>query len=265
MFFFFTSNIKIIHILNNDLLSFLKSRGFSPRFRFYLPKSVYSGFSFRGRFFRKTSTKVAFSFINFSELKLYKCKLKALVKGSLNSTCVGLIKLLNFNISLWSKKVKATSFYKSVALSLDFYLYKLLWKWCKRFHPRRTNSWIFERYWINISGCFKFFSVNILNAKNIFLISHFSQFEFDKRSLCFVSSFEFRDRGKFYYDSFSKLRGSFRGIYGILFDAQQGICPCCNKLLGDFDLSRLRIFHASGFAKCSRTEFNLVLVHACCI
>lgn len=265
MFFLFTSNIKIINILNNDLLSFIKCRGFSPNVRFGLPKSVYSGFPFRGRFFRKTSTKVAFSFINFSEIKKYKCKLKALVKGSPNSTCVGLIKLLNFNISLWSKKVKSTSFYKSIALSLDFYLYKLLWKWCRRFHPRRTNSWIFERYWINISGRFKFFSVNILNGKNIFLISHFSEFEFGKRSLCFVSNFEFRDRGKFYYDSFSKLRGDFRGIYGILFDTQKGICPRCNKLLVDFDLNRLRIFHASRFPKCLGAEFNLVLVHACCL
>lgn len=265
MFSFFSSNIKLLGILNNDLKLFIKSRGFRPRHRFGLVKSVYSGFCFKDRSFYKTSRNVVFSFINFLEIRRYKYKIKALVKGSHNFSCFRLIKLLNSHISLWSEKFKSTSFYDSLALSLDFYLSKLLWKFCKRFHPRRTNSWIFERYWINISGRFKFFSLNPLNGKNIFLISHISDFDYTKCSLRSVSNFEFRDKGKFYYDWFSQLRTSFRGVYGVLFDAQRGVCPCCNKLFLAFDLSRLRIFYASSFSNYSGSNLKLLLVHACCL
>ena len=144
-----------MHILNSGFHAFLKSRGFLPTFNLKPVKSVYFGLSFGNRFFLKTSTNVVFSLVNNSELKQYKCRLKTLVKSSYDFNCLQLIKSLNSCIVSWSKEFGSTSFYTSLSVSLDFYLYKLLWTWCKRFHPRRTNSWIFERYWTYISGRFR--------------------------------------------------------------------------------------------------------------
>ena len=58
------------------------------------------------------------------------------------------------------------------ARELDVYLYRLLWKWAKRRHPRRNNTWIYSKYWKVFGGIWSFYVVNNLNGELTFLNSH---------------------------------------------------------------------------------------------
>lgn len=262
-FLFFSEDIKSISILNNNLKFFIESKGVTMFFKNVSIRSVYSGFFVSNYFFEKKANNQVYFSVNDLVLKKYKYELKSIIKSSIN--CLSLINSINFHISLWVQKFKFVNFYKNIAFSLDFYLYKLLWRWARRFHPRRPNLWIFERYWKNISGRFKFFFFNPLNNKSIFLISHYTSSINLKRFPYSISGFNLFDKSKISYDLFKKLRSEFKGIYGILFDSQKGICPFCNKSFFDFGMVRLKVCHFSGFTFKLNYPFNLVLVHSSCL
>ena len=57
-----------------------------------------------------------------------------------------LIKSLNPIITGWTNYHKSACAKKIFAL-LDSYVFKNLWEWAKRRHPRKSTKWIKKRYW----------------------------------------------------------------------------------------------------------------------
>ena len=267
-FLFLSETLTGISLLNTTLRAFTRKKVFARDFDFksYNIDLLYSGFLFSNLFFFKSYTNKAFCLVSYSKIKQYKCILKLIIKNNSHLDCLSLIKLLNYNILRWFKDFRFVSFYNCLALDLDFYLYKLLWKWVKRFHPRRPNSWIFTRYWKNLSGCFKFFSINPLTGKSFFLFSHKSSVScvVKQKLSCKLSTFEFLDKEKLIHDYFKSLRTEFLGVYGILFDSQKGICPGCNRRFSKFDLNHIRIFYVSNSTSRVKSSLRLVLVHDSC-
>lgn len=260
---FFSINVKGVRLLNCCLKYFTTSKLAGLILKHSMVRSLYSGFYFVNWFIAKTSNNKICSSVNSSVISNYKFKLKVSIKGCYNSSF--LVKQLNEQICVWIKEFKNVGFFNDLSLSLDFYTYKLLWKWCRRFHPRRPSSWIFNKYWKNISGKYKFFSTNRLTGETLFLLSHniilvSSTFLFP---YC-TSVFELFDRSKFHYDLFKKVRPEFPGVYGVLFDIQKGICPFCNKIFLDFNLAYLRILCLPSFFCSQRRGPCLMLVHRSC-
>lgn len=258
----FSINVKRLKFLNSSLKYFMKFNISNLIPKNSLVKSFYSGVSFLNWFFYKNYKNTIYSSVNFLFIKQYKAKMKTFIKTCYN--LVSLVKGLNKKILWWIKQFSNVSCFNDLSLFLDFYLHKLLWRWCKRFHPRRPNSWIFNRYWKNVSGRFKFFSTNTLTAKNLFLLSHNIIPVTRKVFPCSISIFELRDKSKFQYDLFRKFRGLFPGIYGVLFDIQRGICPFCNKVLIYFDLNYLCISYISISKLNDRKISKFFLVHRNC-
>lgn len=265
-FLFFSINVKVLSVLNFCFKTFISSKKFAFTIEKSYIKSIYSGFSFSDWYFYKNVNGKILSSASYLYLKKYKCTLKMLVKDFQYVSCSDLIKLLNIEVSRCSEKFGFLVSFAFVAQLLDFYLYKLIWKWCKRFHPRRPNFWIFDKYWKNISGTYKFYYKDILTGKFFFLNSHLSIGTSLKRLPVSMSVFDFRDRKKIYSDWFRKTRNKFKGIYGILFDIQRGLCPCCNRLLIYSNLQYLRILQIFSIRPkiFSCSHFNLVLVHDSC-
>lgn len=262
-FLFFSTNIGGINFLNSYLKCFVKFEVTNLVIKGNSVNSLYSGFHFLNWFFFKTFITKIHSSVSFFAFRNYKVKIKIFVKQSYNSFY--LVRKLNKHVSWWVKEFKNVSSFNTLSLSLDVYLYKLLWKWCKRFHPRRSNSWIFNKYWKNISGRYKFFSANPLTGDILFLISHnVTSLSSTILLPSCTSSFEFFDKSKFHYDLFKKTKMDFQGIYGILFDNQRGICPCCNKPFFYFSLHDLRILHVSSSFDNQKSTSRVLLVHNYC-
>lgn len=256
---FFSDNTKVLSVLNKSLEVYMVNKNLRVFKKQSFIGSTYSGFSFLNRFFYKDLSPDVFFTIDHLSVKKYKCKLRMIVKNFNTISCLELIKSLNIEINKWHEEFKILASFRYIANSLDFYLYKLVWKWCKRFHPRRPNLWIFEKYWKKISRTFRFFSIDTATGKFSYLKSHSSFYTALKRLPNSVSVFDYRDKKKIFSDLFKKARGKFYGIYGILFDNQKGICPRCNSLLIYYDSQLLRIVKLP-----SPISSVLVLVHAHC-
>lgn len=230
-------------------------------------ESLYLGFSDSSLYFLKSSNLDIFVEPTLLDINLYKCKLKMIIKNSYQVSITSLVKRLNLQIKKWYTDLRFSGSSLFIPVSLDFYLYKLLWKYCKRMHPRRGNSWIFQKYWKNFSGTFRFFTTDSLSGKFYFLDSHLCLSESVNRLPFSISIFDFRDKKKIYGDYFRKMRSKIYGIYGVLFDIQKGVCPCCNRLFLDYNLNNFRIYDFSNsvhYLKNFSTNYRFVLVHTSC-
>lgn len=266
-FLFFSTNLKILSVLNVNLFRFTLNRGLVVIPQKIYFDSLYSGFFFDDWYFLRDSASVLFCKPNYLNIKLYKCKLKTVIKKSSQISPYYLIKLLNFQINEWFTEIGFFASSSTLALSLDFYLYKLLWKWSKRLHPRRPNGWIFEKYWKNISGSFKFFSLNPLTGYVYFLASHLISNKFSKVLPSSISMFDFRDRKKLSSDLFKKIRSKLFGVYGVLFDIQRGVCPCCNQFFNNYNLKSFRVLNLSSLTNVRNNlsySSHLILIHRSC-
>lgn len=230
-------------------------------------RSLYSGLSYLSFNFVRDSKVNVFVSPTSLDIKLYKCKLKIIIKSFYNLPFISLIDSLNLEISKWCANFGNFRCSLNLFISLDFYLYKLLWKFCKRLHPRRSNSWIFEKYWKNLSGNFRFFFVNPLTGRFYFLDSHLQVDRSLKRFPASICFFDYRDNKKIYFDYFKKFRRRFSGVYGVLFDIQKGICPLCNRLFWNSNLNNLLVIdftNSSDFKNIFHYYYHLILVHKSC-
>lgn len=209
---------------------FFRIRGFKLRhinlFQLsYLEGSVF----FKNRFFTSPYTYV--SLVITSKIQLsYKLTLKSIIKNSYNLPICKLIVLFNHEISFWNQKGPGGINSIAINKELDLYLYKLLWRYVKRRHPRRCNTWIYKKYWKNISGVWKFFSYDPSSTSLVFIISH--QFS---RQLYFLPSlfneFDLLNFNKFFSLYFKRARDLFKGLFRILFIKQRASCYKCKQRL----------------------------------
>lgn len=202
---------------------------------------------------------------SYALIKYQKNSLKLLVKSSNNINTLSLVKRINLQIDSWRNNFNFLDFFWDLSNEMDVFLYKLLWSWVKRRHPRRTNTWIYSKYWIYLFGKWRFFSKDILNG-NIYLIkSHIVSKSFIFRipnSICIFNSYN-----KFKINDiwFKKMKNNFKGLYGLLYYNQRGICLICKRLLSLNSLNEFSILQLSK-NKCLNNVFvsNIVLVHKSC-
>nr|YP_009503371.1 roaA [Euglena clara]AXA45463.1 roaA [Euglena clara] len=110
----------------------------------------------------------------------------------------------------------------------DFYLYKSLWKFVKKFHPRRSNKWIYLKYWKNFGGLWKFLSiyngkVYILKAHSCF-VGQIKTYRFPA-SLSIFNSKHYRKR---LFLLLKKTCVDFKSTFGVLYNRQKGVCYVCH-------------------------------------
>ena len=119
-----------------------------------------------------THIDTGFDFLSFN-LRKYKGKLlikpaKASVKRHLaeirdiiknNPTCTteNLIRMLNPKISGWSNYFRHVVAYDIFGF-VDHHIDKALWRWCKRRHPKKSDSWIKKRYYYRHGLGYRFYA-----------------------------------------------------------------------------------------------------------
>lgn len=80
-----------------------------------------------------------------NSIKTFLKKIKDTIKSHPSSKTENLIDMLNPQIRGWS------NYYKSVVSSkafsyVDYRIFKMIWQWCKRRHPNKNTSWIYQKY-----------------------------------------------------------------------------------------------------------------------
>ena len=101
----------------------------------------------------KTKKNVIITTINPSkkQILLHFEKLKKIIKISSSSTQEQLIIKLSSQIRIWSYYYN-TSCNNKILNYCDYFIFKLLWRWACRRHPKKNKKWIKYKYFYQING-----------------------------------------------------------------------------------------------------------------
>lgn len=243
--YIFSCKLYNINLFCKAFHKFLSLRNISLPYRF-MKKSLYfplHNFNVLGcsfTFFRQFRIIGGVDIISINKQKL---KLKAAIKNFINSSPFLLIQYLNVLIVNWKNSYALTDFFLGISTELDFYLQKLLWKWAKHRHPRRTNIWIYSKYWRNFLGKWKFFAFDTIASEIIFINSHFILFGKNTDLPYSISLFDIFNFSKVNNFCYKRVHPNMYGIYALLFKKQKGLCFICKKAFTFKDIFRLKIFN----------------------
>lgn len=197
--------------------------------------SVGEGFDFLGWSFRKHSNGKFLGTISKESQRLHQRQIRAIVKDAGNVSPSALIAKLNPIISGWSNYHRCANDIWKVWGSTNQHLFRLLWKWARNRHTRRSRYWIYNKYWKEVAGRRTFLSS--LDAAGLAslqresdtaykLMQHrFSQLPIHRisgKTNFFLLDRETRDRVR---EVWSKKQGDREpGIRKSLWRRQEGVC-----------------------------------------
>ena len=129
--------------------NFLKQRGLELSKEKTKITNVKEGFDFLGQNIRKYKGKLLIK-PSKKNIKNFLDKIRLVIKANKQAKTQNLIGLLNPMIRGWANYHKAVASKRSFAI-VDQAIYKTLWKWAKRRHPKKSKNWIMEKYFKSIT------------------------------------------------------------------------------------------------------------------
>lgn len=78
-------------------------------------------------------------------------KMRAKVKSNKSAKTISIIRMLNPMLTGWYNYYRYGASSKAFS-RVDFEVYRMLWRWAKRRHPKKSSHWIKERYFKTIHG-----------------------------------------------------------------------------------------------------------------
>lgn len=246
---------------------FLRERGLFLDDASFLLRSIYQGIYFLDWKFYRSWNNIFINILSDITIREYKLKLKNIIKASSSYSSYLFLKILNNEIYLWSLRIKNSSNFDFICSDLDLYLYKILWKWARRRHARRSNTWIYYKYWKFVLGRWRFCLFDSRSGKVVFLRYHIFSCSKSYILPSSLNIFNVFNQKKIYYIFFHKFLSALEGIYFLLWKKQYGLCFVCHKTLGYSSVVNLKVV----FLKSSKRDFYLndfsllVLLHKYCM
>ena len=177
---------------------------------------------YKGRLLTKPSKKNYKAIVN---------KIRGIIKQNPSMKQEDLIRKLNPVIRGWVNfqkyNVSSQAFDR-----FDFDVWRCLWRWCKRRHPKKSHKWIAKKYFRRVGTRNWTFSVNMADSFELHLIyatdtkivrwlkTKSEATPFDER---FTEYFEDRDTKRM----LREING--RKKLNALYKMQKGICPHCGE------------------------------------
>ena len=129
---------------------FLKERGLelSPEKTTITP--IAEGFDFLGQNVRKYNGKLLIKPSRRSIKRLLR-KIRTIVKANLQANAETLIRLLNPIIRGWAQYHRHVVS-KAVFCTVDNFIFKTLWHWASRRHPKKNAQWVRDKYFRSHKG-----------------------------------------------------------------------------------------------------------------
>lgn len=241
----------------------MKNRNVEIRKNNIYISTVSKGFDLLGWNFSRNFSLSLNCSVSKDNIRGHKRKLKNIIKGSYNSNIIDTLKLVNGVITRWTSRYSLSDSWHSTSFELDLFLYKLFWRAVKRYHPRRPNTWIHNKYWKFFSGLWRFTIFDPKKKRNYFLKSH------NKLSSGNVNFYRVpKSLGVFYiynqrkllFILFRRTKTFFSGISKILYIKQRGLCFICRR---PFFFNDFKVVYYSSLQK--KKKSNLIITHPFCI
>jgi RNA-directed DNA polymerase len=244
------------------LSKFLELRGLYFKDKALVPVLLSKGLIFLSWNLYKNGYFIPFVIVTNKILRLYKSKLKAIVKSSYNKDIVRVLRQLNYEIKKLVNSYFFSDNWSLRACELDIYVHKTLWRYVRRYHPRRTNTWIYSRYWKRFSGIWRFFVIDSSQGRIFFLKSHLSFKSSVFRVANSLNAFNFYNNRKISNLLYKKFEYNFHPNYIFLYKRQRGLCFICKKpiCLKNYTL----LVNTLNYPKTVSLSNSFFLIHAYC-
>ena len=140
------------------------------------------------------------------------------------------LKLLNKEILLWTFNFSFSDLFYGVSFKLDFFTYKLIWKLVRKLHPRRPNTWIYNKYWKFYNNTIKFVLYDFSSSQLLFLITHSVIFFPYRNFPNFLNNYDYSNIKRVNFLSYNSFFGYLYNVYYYLWKRQFGLCVMCFRV-----------------------------------
>jgi RNA-directed DNA polymerase len=132
------------------VVQFLAERGLVLSPEKTVVTHVETGFDFLGQNVRRYGKKVLLK-PSSRAVKTFYAGLRQVVRKSLHLDPATLIRILNPKIQGWANYHRHASS-KATFQRLDHLIFRLLWQWARRRHPKKNRHWLASRYFTTVGG-----------------------------------------------------------------------------------------------------------------
>lgn len=144
------SREQLEHEVRPLVAAFLAERGLVLSPEKTLVTHLEDGFDFLGQHVRRYGKKVLLR-PSARAVKTFYAGLRQVVRKSLHLDPATLISLLNPKIRGWSNYHRHASS-KATFNRVDHLIFRLLWQWARRRHPKKNRHWLARRYFTTVGG-----------------------------------------------------------------------------------------------------------------
>ncbi len=226
---------------------------------------IKQGFDFLGQNVRKYNGKLLIKPSQNSVKKFLK-KVKTLIKDHSQGRTEDLIHLLNPVIRGWA-------YYHRHAVSgrifrdVDHAIFQALWKWAKRRHPHKSNTWIKDKYFL-VQGMKQWaFGVQEQGKEIPTFLFKASSLKIQRHTKIRAKANPYNPEEEVYFDKRygQKLLNGEKGRKRMrrLWKSQQGKCPICTQTITEETDWNIHHIHYRVNGGSDQFE-NLVLLHPNC-
>lgn len=135
-------------ILENEIkpavVEFFKSRGLTLSKEKTKITHVTEGFDFLGQNVKRYGEKVLIK-PSTKSVKSIKTKIREILNGNKQATAENLIRMLNPVLRGWANYHRHIVSSK-IFSSIDKFIWEQLWQWSKRRHPKKSSTWVKNKY-----------------------------------------------------------------------------------------------------------------------
>jgi RNA-directed DNA polymerase len=241
------------------VVAFLQERGLEISAQKSQIVHIDEGFDFLGCGIRKYAGKLLIK-PSKTSITIIRRRIHDILRTNMSVSATRLIVLLNPVIRGWANYFKHVAS-KETFDALQNYLWRRLWYWARRRHPRKNGRWVRQKYFTRVAGNQWVFTdkngKTIFNPAKVPIIRHVKMREgcnpYDREWEEYVEHRRFR-----------LARETMTRKVLALWTRQEGICPWCKGELGDevdtFQLHH-QVFTCHGG---NDTLDNLRLMHDVC-
>jgi len=255
------------------LRGFLAERGLRLAPRKTRITSIDEGFDFLGFTFREyedegraVGTKKGIFLVTPAKAKVqtFKKRLKRTLESLEGRSARAVILRLNPILRGWAQYYKPFTS-KETFSSVSRYVWQLLWKWCRKKHPRKPLRALRTKYFMRVGGNAWVFHARDAGRPTITLVP-LARIRIVRHTLC-ADRNPFLPEHRDYYLQRQTLRAKRNVLLGgyrsTLHKAQKGICPVCHAEL--LDGESLEMHHILSRKLGGRdAPTNLLLIHKFC-
>jgi RNA-directed DNA polymerase len=265
-----TSEVLLEYGVKPLVEQFLKERGLELSHEKTRITHSEDGFDFLGQTVRRYKDGKVLSKPSKKNVKTFLAKIREVVREQGGSCTAGeLIRTLNAQIKGWTMYHRHGCS-KRTFRYVDYRIFRLLWRWCRRRHPKKSCKWIKAKYFKRIgsrdwvfTGSLrdrqgKAYPICLMEATGVRIVRQV-QIRGD------ANPYDPEWEGYFEERLFRKMQSTLagRGQIYYLWKEQQGRCPMCGQLLEEEEAWQVhhRVRRVDGG---SDGLDNLELLHANC-